>query len=71
MLSTQNSVGSPIDSYDPILTGTLSGDRATSPLQLSPANSVFYYGNINAIHQNTNQYNFNYAQGWETGTLAM
>jgi outer membrane protein TolC len=70
VVSTQNSVGSPIDSYDPILTATLSGDRATSPLQLSPANSVFYYGNINSIHQNTNQYNFNYAQGWATGTLA-
>jgi outer membrane protein TolC len=70
VVSTQNSVGSPIDSYDPILSGTVSGDRATSPLQLSPANSVFYYGNISAIHQNTNQYNFNYAQGWATGTLA-
>ena len=31
---------------------------------------MFYYGNISAIRQNTNQYNFNYAQGWETGTLA-
>ena len=27
VLSTQNSVGSPIDSYDPILTGTVSCDR--------------------------------------------
>jgi outer membrane protein len=70
VLSTQNSVGSPIDSYDPILSATLSADRATSPLQLSPANSVFYYGPISEIHQNTNQYNFNYAQGWATGTLA-
>jgi outer membrane protein TolC len=68
--STQNSVGSPIDSYDPILSATISGDRATSPLQLSPSNSAFYYGNISAIHQNTNQYNFGYAQGWATGTLA-
>jgi len=68
--STQNSVGSAIDSYDPVLSATVSGDRATTPLQVSPANAVFYYGNIGAIRQNLNQYNFGYTQGWSTGTLA-
>jgi outer membrane protein TolC len=70
--STQNSVGSPIDSYDPVLSGTVSADRATSPLLISQQSALFnlYYGGISSIHQNTNQYNFNYAQGWSTGTLA-
>lgn len=70
--STQNSVGSAIDSYDPILSGTISADRSTSALQISPsnANKVFYYGNISDIRQNTDVYNFSYAQGWATGTLA-
>jgi outer membrane protein len=63
--STQNSVGSPIDSYDPILTGTLSTDRSLVPVM----NSLFY-GGIKSYRQNTNQYNFSYAQGWSTGTLA-
>jgi outer membrane protein TolC len=70
--STQNAVGSAIDSYDPVLSGTVSGDRSTSPLLLSPSSSLFplYYGNIRAIRQNYNQYNFSYSQGWSTGTLA-
>ncbi len=69
--STQGSVGSPIDSYDPVLSATGSGDRVKSPLQIAPGpNSVFYYGDISAIYQNTNQYNFSYTQGWSTGTLA-
>jgi outer membrane protein TolC len=68
--STQNTVGAPIDSYDPILSATLSGDRATSPLEIAPSDSAFYYGPIKAIRQNTNQYNFSYTQGWSTGTLA-
>jgi outer membrane protein len=63
--STQNSVGSPIDSFDPILTGTLLTDRSETPV----TNSLFY-GGISAYHQNMNQYNFSYAQAWSTGTLA-
>ncbi len=65
VLSTQNSVGSPIDSYDPILTGTLSLDR-----QLMPIPNPVLYGGVTSLRENTNQYNFNYAQGWATGTLA-
>lgn len=64
VLSTQNSVGSPIDSYDPILTGTLSLDR-----QLMPISNPVLYGGFTSLRENTNQYNFNYAQGWATGTL--
>ncbi len=65
--STQNSVGSAIDSYDPTLSATVSGDRASQPLLTS---YPIYYGGINAVHQNTNQYNFGLSQGWSTGTLA-
>jgi outer membrane protein len=63
--STQNSVGSPIDSYDPTLTGTLSTDR-----QLMPISNPVAFGGINTLQENTNQYNFLYSQGWATGTLA-
>jgi len=64
VLSTQSSVGAPIDSYDPVLTGMLSLDR-----QLMPIPNPVVYGGITALRENTNQYNFNYAQGWATGTL--
>jgi outer membrane protein TolC len=70
VVSTQNSVGSAIDSYDPILSGTVSFDHATYPLQVSPETKSVYYGNISNLKENTNNYNFSYAQGWATGTLA-
>jgi outer membrane protein len=63
--STQNSVGSPIDSYDPTLSGTLSTDRS-----LTPISNPVTFGGLTTLGQNTNQYNFAYAQGWSTGTLA-
>jgi outer membrane protein len=71
VVSTQNSVGAPIDSTDPILTGTLQWDR-----QLMPISSPVIYGGlpglggVPALRESTNTYNFNYAQGWATGTLA-
>ncbi len=65
VLSTQSSVGSPIDSYDPIVTGTLSFDR-----NLMPISNPIQFGGLTSLQEDTNQYNFNYAQGWETGTLA-
>jgi len=64
--STQNSVGAAIDSYDPVLSGTLSADRSLTPISYNTT----YYGNVSAYRQNTNTYNFSYAQGWATGTLA-
>jgi outer membrane protein TolC len=63
--STQNSVGSAIDSYDPILSGTVSTDHAVTPIA-TPA----LYGGITNYKLNTNNYDFSYAQGWATGTLA-
>jgi outer membrane protein TolC len=62
--STQNSVGAPIDSYDPTLTGTVQAERTLTPV----SNPAIYL--INSYQENTNTYNFNYAQGWATGTLA-
>jgi len=62
--STQNSVGAPIDSYDPVLTGTLSVDR----MLVQDANPTLFGGPT--YRENTNVYNFQYAQGWATGTLA-
>ena len=62
--STQNSVGAAIDSYDPIVTGTVEASRAMIP----DANPLAF--GVPSYQQNTNIYNFNYAQGWATGTLA-
>jgi outer membrane protein TolC len=64
VVSTQNSVGSPIDSYDPILTATIEAQRTLTP----DANPSLF--GVTAYQQNTNTYNFNYAQGWATGTMA-
>jgi hypothetical protein len=63
--STQNSVGSAIDSYDPVVSGTVSGDRNTYLIT-----QPIFYGGLTHLNINTNQYNFNLAQGWSTGTLA-
>ena len=65
VISTQNSVGSPIDSFDPVLTGNVSWDR-----QLMPIPTPVIYGGNTALRENTNQYNFSYTQGWVTGTQA-
>jgi len=64
VFSVQNSVGSPIDSYDPILTGMISTDHAV----IADSNPAAFL--VKTYQQNTNIYDFNYAQGWATGTLA-
>jgi outer membrane protein TolC len=64
VVSTQNSVGGPIDSYDPIVTAMLQ----TQHMQVPDANPSLF--GLTAYQQNTNTYNFSYAQGWATGTLA-
>jgi outer membrane protein len=61
--STQGE-GPPIDSFDPVLTGTGSVERATTP----EANSVFT--GTNKLNQNTTIADFLYTQGFPTGTLA-
>jgi len=65
VVSTQNSVGAPIDSYDPVLTGTVSIDHS-----LIPDSTPALYGGLQVYRENTNVYDFQYAQGWATGTLA-
>jgi len=65
VISTQNTVGSPIDSFDPVLTGNISWDR-----QFMPIATPVIYGGITALRENTNQYNFTYTQAWATGMQA-
>ncbi|MGA2903589.1 MAG: TolC family protein [Candidatus Korobacteraceae bacterium] len=52
-----------IDNYDPVITSTLEGEHATLP-QSSPV-----FVGAPSLTQNTNTYNFSYAQGFSTGTL--
>ena len=55
--------GPPIDNYDPVLTGTVSIEHATTP----EANQVFT--GTPSLNQNTTTANFLYSQGFSTGTL--
>src|SRR5271166_4768588 len=56
--------GPPIDNFDPILTGTVGGEHA-----ITPQSNIIFTGTPSLI-QNTNTYNFQYTQGFSTGTLA-
>ncbi len=56
--------GPPIDNFDPVISGTLSGEHAILP----QSNTVFT--GTTSLLQNTNTYNFGYSQGFSTGTLA-
>src|SRR5579862_4294118 len=56
--------GPAIDSFDPVLSGTLQGEHA-----LTPQTSTIFTG-VPFLSQNTNTYNFTYTQGFPTGTLA-
>ena len=60
--STQGE-GPPIDNYDPVITGTVSIEHATTP----EANTVFT--GTPTLAQNTTTANFLYSQGFSTGTL--
>ena len=55
--------GPTIDNFDPTIGGALQGERAVTPQQ-----STIFYG-VPSLNQNTNTYNFNYSQGFSTGTL--
>src|ERR1039457_4944065 len=57
--------GPPLQSYDPVLTGTIQGERAATPQA-----NIFFSGGIPTAIQNTNTYNFGYTQAFSTGTLA-
>jgi len=56
--------GPPIDNYDPVLTGTIGGERTTTP-----QSNIVFTGTPTLL-QNTNNYNFLWTQGFSTGTLA-
>jgi outer membrane protein TolC len=56
-------VGPPIDSFDPILTSSF-GLQYTN----TPQSNIVFTG-VPALQQNTGYANFNYAQGFPTGTL--
>jgi outer membrane protein TolC len=56
--------GPPIDNFDPQISGTIQGERATTV----QSNTVFT--GTTSLIQNTNTYNFSYTQGFSTGTLA-
>jgi outer membrane protein len=60
--STQGE-GPPLDNYDPVLTGTVSIEHATTP----ESNTIFTGTNV--LNQNTTTANFLYSQGFSTGTL--
>src|SRR5579862_3167583 len=55
--------GPPLDNFDPVLSGTLQGEHATTP-----QTSTVFTGTTTSV-QNTNTYNFSYTQGFSTGTL--
>jgi outer membrane protein TolC len=55
--------GPVLDSYDPVISGTVSIEHATTP----EANTIFTGTNV--LTQNTTTANFLYSQGFPTGTL--
>src|SRR5215469_10867005 len=62
IVSSTLGLGSPITSYDPILTGTLQIDKFSQ----EPTNP--FSGNVPVLFQNTSTANFAYNQGFVTGT---
>lgn len=56
-------VGTPIDTFDPVVTGGLNLDHATFP-----ESSKVLYG-VSSLKQNAGVANFNYSQGFASGTL--
>jgi outer membrane protein len=55
-------VGSPVPSFDPIITGTLQLDQSNNP-------SSSAFSGVPLIRQNTGTVDFGYSQGFHTGTL--
>ena len=56
-------IGTPIDSFDPIVSGGMNIDHATFP-----ESSKVLYG-VSSLQQNLGVANFNYSQGFGSGTL--
>jgi outer membrane protein len=65
LVGSTNGAGPPLSSYDPTLTGTIQGERATTP-----QTNIFFSGGVPTTIQNTNVYNFGYTQAFSTGTMA-
>src|ERR1700751_5455468 len=63
IVSSTLGLGSPITSYDPILTGTLQIDKFSQ----EPTNP--FSGNVPVLFQNTSTANFAYNQGFQTVTI--
>ncbi len=63
IVSSTQGEGPPLDSYDPVLTGTVAFQRAITP----ESNTVIT--GTNTLSQNTTTANFLYTQGFPTGTL--
>jgi outer membrane protein len=61
LVSSTLGLGSPISSFDPVITGTLQEDHANTI-----SSSVFT--GVPTLAQNTGTYNFSYAQGFQWGT---
>jgi outer membrane protein TolC len=64
LVTSEIGVGSAIDSFDPIVTGTLQLDKSKSP-----STNRIITGGVNLLGSNTTTGNFTYAQGFPTGTL--
>ena len=63
IVSSTQGQGPPIDSFDPTISGTVSGQRAITP----ESNTVIT--GTNTLYANTTTANFLYTQGFPTGTL--
>jgi outer membrane protein len=61
LVSSTLGLGSPISSFDPVITGTLQEDHSTI-LTSNP------FSGAPTLSQNTGTYNFSYAQGFQWGT---
>ena len=63
IVSSTQGQGPPLDSYDPVISGTVAFQRATIP----ESNTIIT--GTNTLSQNTTTANFLYTQGFPTGTL--
>ncbi len=64
IVSSTTGLGPPIDSFDPVITGTsILGERAKTP------QSNLIFTGTSTLIQNTTNANFTYTQGFSTGTL--
>jgi outer membrane protein TolC len=62
IVSSTLGAGPPVEQFDPSLTGTLMWEKATFPV------SNVVVAGIPSVQQNTGTFNFNYNQGFVTGT---